>query len=230
MNLTEAGKKQAAAAGEFLAQARVNVIYCSPLARTIKTAQAIADAAKGKLMQQNAALQAQMGVRPNGVGMDEYLNTMRVMNPARAKEIQERYIPGVGVASIPVSEDARKRILSHQELDKQIADMQQFAKANTGSLNPSVISQGKAKALALQAAAREAILNTVYREGEQPLLDKIISSDPTSIFNKVSTLPKLNELRSNNQMKFDTLKRSYGLQPQGAQPGSTTGIQFTPKK
>lgn len=43
-NLTEQGRKQARQAGDILQQQKVDVIYCSPMARTMQTAQAIADA------------------------------------------------------------------------------------------------------------------------------------------------------------------------------------------
>lgn len=50
VDLTENGKKQAAAAGAFLADQKVDVIYCSPLNRTRQTAQAIADATGASLI------------------------------------------------------------------------------------------------------------------------------------------------------------------------------------
>lgn len=50
VSLTERGKEQAAKAGEFLASQKVDVIYSSPLARTLETAQAIADATGAKVI------------------------------------------------------------------------------------------------------------------------------------------------------------------------------------
>jgi isoleucyl-tRNA synthetase/bisphosphoglycerate-dependent phosphoglycerate mutase len=50
VDLTDNGKKQAEAAGEFLSSQKVDIIYCSPLARTIQTAQAIADKTGAKVI------------------------------------------------------------------------------------------------------------------------------------------------------------------------------------
>ncbi|TSC58801.1 MAG: isoleucyl-tRNA synthetase [Candidatus Peregrinibacteria bacterium Greene0416_19] len=49
-DLTENGRKQATAVATAVARRNVNVIYCSPLARTIQTAEAIAKKTKAKMI------------------------------------------------------------------------------------------------------------------------------------------------------------------------------------
>ena len=60
-DLTERGQTQAHAAGEYLASQNVDIIYCSPLARTQQTAQAIAAATGAKVIIDDRLREASFG-------------------------------------------------------------------------------------------------------------------------------------------------------------------------
>lgn len=85
-NLTEKGKKQAEEAGKFLADQKVNIIYCSPLARTQQTAQAIADATGAKIVIDERLREIDVG-EYEGKTFDHSDLTMQALK--RKKKMQE---------------------------------------------------------------------------------------------------------------------------------------------
>lgn len=170
-------------------------------------------------------LAAGSGQDPNKFG--QYLQVLNVMNPEMAKTLKEQYVPGVGVANVPVPQAVRDKLLAHQQLDSSIRDLHQFVNTHS-TLIPGTpdYNVGQQKARALQTMVRSGMLGTVYREGEQPLLDKFINSNPAGMMKYLKTIPQLNELMGNNTRNFNMLKNSVGLPvPPGVGP---TG-QYTPK-
>lgn len=199
-------------------------------------AQAEALKAKGQLDQQSGMLMAKLGAMNTinspkaGQGdISSALQTLRFTDPEQAKEIEGRLVPGVGIGNVPVPSDIRSKILAHQQLDERAKDLYKWASDHTGSLNPKDIAVGKEKALALQSLYREGTLGTVYKAGEQPLLDKVVGSDPTSFFNSMSNLPKLKEVVESNGALFGKLKNQYGIRPlAGQQQQEAPKARFTP--
>lgn len=139
------------------------------------------------------------------------LPMLRALNPEAAKEIEARYVPGVGTADVPVPAEARNALLAKQQLHDAANDLLQWSQQHTGSLDPRVVAEGKQKSQLLQSLYREGVLGTVYKAGEQPLLDKVVGEDPTSFFNKLSNIPKLKEIISSNERMMNTQKQQYGL-------------------
>lgn len=135
-----------------------------------------------------------------------------------AKDMEAKHVPGIGDASREVPNDAREKILGHQKLEGGLADLQNFVKNNT-TLIPGTpaYTAGQVKALKLQSEIRENLLGTVYKEGEQPLLDKFLQTNPAGIL-KFITGPQLAELQAGNQRDFNKLKASYGLPVSQASP------------
>lgn len=158
---------------------------------------------------------------PNGADPNAIEHTIamaRQFNPEMAKDMASRYVPGYrGLSPVEVPQAARTQLESRAQLDAAAKDMYSWAAKHTGSISPSDIAVGKQKALRLQSLYREGVLNTVYREGEQPLLDKVVNKDPTSFFNAFSTLPKLKEVIAGNEMGRRVLANTYRLQIPGAQ-------------
>jgi hypothetical protein len=135
------------------------------------------------------------------------------MNPEMAKEMESRYIPNVGLASVPVTPEVRSKLQGHQQFDAALKDLKKFVTTHT-TLVPGTpdYTTGQSMAMAVQAAAREGLLNTVYREGEQPILDKIIKSDnPAGIFKMLKTIPQIEALEHMNSRDFNVLRKSVGL-------------------
>lgn len=160
---------------------------------------------------------------PNGAGggtgrIDAMLNNLRVTNPEMAKEMEQRYVPGVGIGSIPVPNEARGSISAKQQLDSALKDLSKWSVKHEGSMDPAIINEGKTKAAEIQSMYRNAINGGVFKKGEQEFIDNIIDSDPTKFFNKLRIAPKLKAVLETNQAQLNNLKQNYGLPTQ--QPGA----------
>jgi hypothetical protein len=158
------------------------------------------------------------------------INTMGALGDGeKQKELQSRYLPGIGTSTVSIPQATRDQIIDHQKLEQGAADLEQFMKSHTGSWNPRDIAIGKAKVLNLQQAYREGTLNTVYREGEAPLLQKAIGNDPTSFFNSFGNIPKIQELRRNNAAKAHILLQGYNVRPFGGQQQQSQQPRWVPR-
>jgi isoleucyl-tRNA synthetase/phosphohistidine phosphatase SixA len=97
-DLTDRGRGQAAATGAWLAPQRVDIIYCSPLARTRQTAQAIADATGARIVVDDR-------LRETGFGEHEKsainVSDLALVRARRAKKLIENtpesvfHLPGM---------------------------------------------------------------------------------------------------------------------------------------
>ncbi len=193
----------------------------SPLAK------AAALQAAGQLQMQYAPLQQQMAMRQammnlanNGGSpgsVEHMLSYMRMTNPEQAKEMEARYVPGVGLASVPVPAAVRDQLVSHQKLDSIGNDVLKFAQTHT-NLVPGTASynEGVQKSMILQQAIREGLLGTVFRESEKPLLQKFVDDNPAGAFKTISTEPKIKTILDSNRMQMNILKKSNGLPTQQA--------------
>lgn len=165
---------------------------------------------KRSQLNQQSAIYSEMA--KGGASTDKMINYLRIYNPAMAKEMEGRHVPGVGMAAIPVSEKVRDQIVAHQQLDSAAKDLQDWTKTHStvvpGTADYNV---GAQKAQVLQQLIRHGQLQTVYREGEQPLLDKMVNSNPAGFLKAFSTEPKLLELMRSNESQLNTLKKGYGL-------------------
>lgn len=198
---------------------------------------------KGPIMREAAQVQFQMGLRhammklSNGTGGDpsntgpaeQMINMLYQYNPEMAKQFAGRVVPGVGVSSSQTVEGPiRAQLLAHQKLQAGLADLQQWVKTHStklgNPLDPDYVT-GESKVRQLQANIREGVLGTVYREGEQPLLDKLLKSNPAGILKNNVTLPQLQQLQQSTQRDFDLTKKSVGI-PVG-QPQSPAGRDFS---
>lgn len=163
----------------------------------------------------------------------QMIQTYRLMGREQeAKALEERVIPGVGIAQVPVPREARDTIIAKQQLDRMGKDFYNWASQHSGSVNPSVVNEGKTKAAELQSLYRNSINGGVFKKGEQEFIDNIIDSDPTKFFNSIRVLPKLGEVIKNNQSQLDTLKNGYGLKNanQSKPSGSFQPKSFRPSK
>lgn len=178
----------------------------------------------GQLEQKSGMLQAKWGaintIQHGGASegvVNQALQKLDIADPEMAKQLRAKMVPGVGMAEVDVPSEVRSKILAQRQLDERAKDLYSWASAHTGSLNPKNVAVGREKAMALQSLYREGMLGTVYKSGEQPLLDKVVNSDPTSFFNAVSTLPKLKEVIDSNSALYGKLNNQYGIRPFGGQ-------------
>jgi len=139
---------------------------------------------------------------------------MRAMgNIEGAKDIESHIVPGVGVSKDQaVPQEVRQQLIGYQKLQNAANDLQNFVKTHT-TLNPYSpdYAVGAQKAQALQSYVREGFLGTVYKTGEQPLLDKFVSSNPAGALKLLQTEPRLNELLRANESQMNLVKQNYGL-------------------
>lgn len=156
-----------------------------------------------------------------------------------AKQWQEATVPGVGVTSnlSPVSADVRSKLIAHQTLAQAATQLQSFIQSHGGLLDrmsPNERAQAAAMVLPVQAAFREGTLGTVYREGEQPLLDKAIKGQPLDLVSYfINTEPtKIKTMLDTNEQQSNILKKAYSLpvrqpqQPAQAQTKTVNGITY----
>jgi hypothetical protein len=191
-------------------------------------AQAQALKAIGQLDTENAGRLQQMAVRKTMMSamsnasqdpaqMGQVIQAMRQVSPEMAKSMEERFIPGVGMAQVPVPQSARDTIIAKQTLQQMSSDFYQWAEKHSGSVDPKIVNEGKTKAAELQSLYRNSINGGVFKKGEQEFIDQIVDSDPTKFFNSVRVLPKLKEVMNSNIQQLNTLKRGYGFQTQQIQ-------------
>lgn len=188
-----------------------------------------AQQAIGELQQKKADIQKQAAMTMTLAGAQKSGNpantiaTLRYMNPEMAKEMESRYVPGVGMATVPVPAEVRQQMLAHQKLDSAAQDLMQWTKTHSTIVpGTSDYNVGLSKSQNLQQLIRHGQLQTVYREGEQPLLDKMVNGNPAGLLKGISTEPKLQELLRNNKQQYGQLGKAYGLN----MPGTQT---YTPK-
>ncbi len=223
-NLQQFGNMRDAADMTRLMQADVTQNYLQSAAATAQSplAKAAALQAAGKLQQDFAPLAQQFAMRrammdlandPNkdqGT-VDHLLGYMRVMNPEMAKEMESRYVPGSGLASIPIPQEARTEMIGKQNFDQMAKHYVDWVKKNANSLNPATIKQGATMAAELQGAYRQSTKGGTYKEGEQEFIEKLIPSNPAQFVSSIRTLPKLEALVQSNQSQLNQLKKGYGL-------------------
>lgn len=153
-----------------------------------------------------------------GNNVEQTMNYARVLNPELAKDLESRYVPHVGLATVPVPAEARNTMVAKQELGQALTDLQDWASKHSGSLDPSAINEGKAKAANVQNLYRAGINGGVFKKGEQSFIDNIVDSDQTKFFNNIRTLPQLKAVKESNDQQLNTLKSSFGLKSTPSAP------------
>lgn len=142
---------------------------------------------------------------------DKMLQQMRVIDPARAKELEGRYVPGIGFASVPIEPKVRDELSIRHELDTKLSRLEAFAHKHSGSLDPAIIAEGKALSQDTQDVYRRANGQGVFREAEAAFVNKMIDTDPTKFFGNFRTLPAYRAVREGNASALDGRLRSVGL-------------------
>lgn len=190
--------------------------------------------AAGQLKLQQAPLLAQVAMRKTMMsqmqggqqqgGVDktgQLIDMLRMTNPDLAKSYEARYIPKVGLASIPVPDKAREEITSRQTLDEAVSKLREFAKKNEGTvLDLGVVTEGKAMVKLVQDLYRRVNGQGVFKESESDFVKGITGDDPTAFFSLIRTLPKYKALLDANSHELNNLKGSYGLPTRYTPPGA----------
>lgn len=187
----------------------------------------------GKLDQEAAQIQSQIAMRNVLVGSSQGGDTeqqfqkrnslLRVMGQEKfADASEERHVPGVGNGSRKVPESTLNEISARNSLDASLSDLENFASQNSGSINPSVIKQGRAKAALVGNSIRTAEDMGVIKKTEAEFMQSLIA-DPTQFFAKYRASKAYQEVRRDNTVKLNSLKSVYGLPVTSQEQGAGSG-------
>jgi hypothetical protein len=157
----------------------------------------------------------------NDAKMQNILGYLRVAKPDMAKEMESRYVPGLGNASVPIPDKDRTELATKATGLKMAQDLRSWAQQNTGSLNPATVNEGKAKATAMLNYYRTATDQGVIKPSELEFDSKIVDSDPTKFFNKFRVDPKYKTLEDSMTKDLNSKREQYGL-PQVKNTANTT--------
>lgn len=107
-------------------------------------------------------------------------NNMKMLSPELSKSFEDHYVPGVGIAQVPVKPEDREAFANYDELQKNIDAAKNFAATHGSVLNP----------LSAEAVQAEGIMNNIKLQ-----LPKLVGTG------------RMNEFFSK---KFDDLVKSPG--------------------
>lgn len=184
--------------------------------------------AKGQVMGQ---MYGQMSQPQQASGSQEQayqdqMQKMRILNPDLGKDMENKYLPNVGIARVPVTDALREKMAAQKDLSTKLAKLELFAQKNQGTtLDRETVNIGKTMAADAQQAARVAGHQGVYKESDQKFLEGMIDSDPTKFMASIRTIPKYKTLREQNDATLKTLYKSYGVKPFLDSNGSQSGEQ-----
>lgn len=172
--------------------------------------------AKGQVMGQmyNQMAQPQQQSGNQEQAYQDQMQRMRVLNPDLGKDMENKYLPNVGIARVPITDALREKMAAQKDLSTKLARLELFAQQHQGTtLDRETVNVGKTMAADAQQAARVAGHQGVYKESDQKFLENMIDSDPTKFAASIRTIPKYKTLRQQNDATLKTLYKSYGVKP-----------------
>lgn len=160
-------------------------------------------------------------------------NGLRVLGQKEmADNLEEKHIPGIaGQASKKIESGDRQTLEAHQKMEMAASQLKDFVDKHGGvfdRLSPQNRAIAAQMVLPIQAGFREGTLGTVYREGEQPLLDKAVNGQPLDLaqyFLKTSPA-KLEQLRKTNSDQMNLKLKNLGFPQQQSQQGASVATQY----
>ncbi len=167
-------------------------------------------------------------------GFQKKMNTLRLLKPDFAKDLEAKYLPGVGVASVPIPETIRTEINDRKNLSQKLAALENFSNkyggANIEGMAPSIKNQGLALAADAQNAYRSANKQGVFKESESKFVNKIIHDDPSTLLSDWKAVPGYRQTRHSNDATINTMNKSYGVKPFSSQQSIPEGSQAKTKE
>lgn len=118
------------------------------------------------------------GINPHTV--EQSLNALRTLDPAKAKEVEQRVIPNVGVASVPVNDKTREAFAAGHTFIQQMDQLEAFRKEHRGAMVGAAADEGHRLAELARNSFRIAQGEGVFKEGSKQFNEKLIP-DPTQI-------------------------------------------------
>ena len=189
--------------------------------------------ARGQVMSNLYGGMAKTGVAPSGEeqSYQQQMQNMRILNPDLGKDMENKYLPNVGVSRVPIPDKLREDLTTRKDLSDKLGQLEMFSKEHSGTmLNRAVVNQGHAMALQVQDAYRRGNAQGVFREAESKFVNSILGADPTSFFSNIRSIPGYTAARKFNDQTVQQYYKSYGIRPfsgssQSQQPKQQSGPQ-----
>lgn len=195
---------------------KIAATYADPIKR------AEAEAGVAAIMQKAGAIYTEIAKRQAMIqagqiggesGFQRQMQTLRTMGPDAAKyaeDLEKKHVPGLGQATREVPPNVLAEIGARRDVHNAIMNLEDFARKNSGSLNPAVIKQGAAMAKLVQNKMRAGEHMGVIKDSEVKFMDTILK-DPTVFLAKYRALPGYNEVKKANLSALNATLGTYGL-------------------
>lgn len=157
---------------------------------------------------------AENALEVGGQIADVAMARLQALNPEKYKDLQTRYVPGIGVAAIPVDKEVRKEIMDKQTFMNLLGRAQDLIDQHGNSISmwaPAVQAEAQVIGSKLQGLARESTFGGVWKESEQKMLNKLAADNPLTVFASWSTLPQYKELKREAREDYNLLLKTYGF-------------------
>lgn len=134
-----------------------------------------------------------------------------------AKNLESKFIPGEGMATIAPTEKQRSEISDRKVLDQQLQQLQALTQKYGGTIagivDPSVKSYATSLASQTLDHYRQTHDQGVFKKTEKDFVGGIISGDPTSALARFTAMPSYNAARLFNTQGLQQTRRDIGLHP-----------------
>lgn len=185
----------------------------TPLAR------ANLEMARGQLQKQNGMLMIQINAhqalnngKPNQAEAEHAINTLRMVDPAKAKEAEQRFVPGVGVASVPVNDKTREGFSAGQTFMQQMDALEKFRQQHRGALIGAAADEGHRLAELARNSFRIAQGEGVFKAGSQQFNEKLIP-DPTELDIMGKNKNAYGDMKSQALRELQSSAKTHGIKP-----------------
>lgn len=201
------------------------------------TPQALANLqqAKGKLMFDSGIRMAQIGAQQtlnsahlNPDDINKSLNTLRMLDPAKAKEFESRIIPNVGVGNVPIDNKTREAFSAGQTFMQQMDQLEKFRQMHRGAIVGAAADEGNRLAELARNSFRIAQGEGVFKAGSQHFNERLIP-DPTQIDLLGKNKNAYSDMKGQAMRELQNSMSANGIRPFANSPvkpqGSPSGYQ-----
>lgn len=141
------------------------------------------------------------------------LNTLRLTAPEKAKEYEQRIIPGVGTAQVPVPEKKREAFAAAATFMSQMDALEKFREAHRGTvLDRGIVDEGHRLAELARNSFRIAQGEGVFKEGSAKFNERLIP-DPTDMDAFSKNKAAYSAMKDQAGHEVQNSMKVYGIKP-----------------
>ena len=142
-----------------------------------------------------------------------YLRAARVIDPKGAEEVQKQYVPGVGVAKVPLSEKNRQELLDKTEMMNALQEARNYLESHKGfGAIPGTADYAKGQAIQARFQLAQGKFSDINRyTPEVAKIYKIANPDLTGTHFTGQDPAKLGVLEDYNNNSLNTLFQQLGI-------------------